>query len=100
MKKETSEKGNRQAKQQKKDERGQRNEKSKGVGNVRLIKGRNLPEEEGGMECGSFEALGKSGMLQKEGRIWNLPIKGQETRRRRRKVLQKSWGMKKKEREG
>ena len=41
-----SEKGNRQAKQQKKDEIGQRNEKSQSVGKVRLIKGRNLPEEE------------------------------------------------------
>ena len=33
---------------------------------VRPIKGRNLPEEEGRIECGSFEA----GMLQKKGRIW------------------------------
>ena len=38
--KEDKQKGNRQAKQQKKDERGQRNEKSKGVGKVRPIKGR------------------------------------------------------------
>ena len=65
-----SEKGNRQAKQQKKDERGQRNEKSQSVGKIRLIKGRNLPEEEGRIECGSFEASEKSGMLQKKGRIW------------------------------
>ena len=62
---------NRQAKQQKKDERGQRNEKSQSVGKVRLIKGRNLPEEEERIEYGSFEASEKSGMLQKKGRIWN-----------------------------
>ena len=65
-----SEKGNRQAKQQKKDEIGQRNEKSQSVGKVRLIKGRNLPEEERRIEYGSFEASEKSGMLQKKGRIW------------------------------
>ena len=40
----------------KKDERGQRNGKSQSVGKVRLIKGRNLPEEEGRIEHGSFEA--------------------------------------------
>ena len=40
----------------KKDERGQRNGKSQSVGKVRLIKGRNLPEEEGRTEYGSFEA--------------------------------------------
>ena len=40
------------------------------MGKVSLIKGRNLPKEEGGLECGSFEASEKSGMLQKKGRIW------------------------------
>ena len=65
-----SEKGNRQAQQRKKDERGQRNEKSQSVGKVKLIKGRDLPKEEGGLECGNFEASEKSGMLQKKGRIW------------------------------
>ena len=57
MKKETPEKKNRQAKQQKKDERGQRNEKSKGVGKVKLIKGSNLPEREGRDEWESFGHL-------------------------------------------
>ena len=70
-----SEKGNRQAKQQKKDEKGQRNEKSQSIGKIRLIKGRNLPKEEGGLEHGSFEASEKSGMLQKKGRIWKNPFK-------------------------
>ena len=35
---------------------GQRNGKSQSVGKFRLIKGRNLPEEEGRIEHGSFEA--------------------------------------------
>ena len=39
-----SEKRIRKAKQQKMDERGQRIEKFKGVGKVKLIKGRNLPK--------------------------------------------------------
>ena len=70
-----SEKGNRQAKQQKKDERGQRNEKSQSVGKARFIKRRNLSKEKGGLECGSFEASEKSGMLQKIGRIWKNTYK-------------------------
>ena len=70
-----SEKGNRQAKQQKKDERGQRNEKSQSVGKARFIKRRNLSKEKGGLECGSFEASEKSGMLQKKGRIWKNSFK-------------------------
>ena len=65
-----TEKGNREAKQQKKDERGQRIEKFKGVGKVKLIKGRNLPKEEGRDEKGSLEVSEWSGMLQKKGRIW------------------------------
>ena len=40
------------------------------MGKTRLIKRRNLPKEKGGLECGSFEASEKSGMLQKIGRIW------------------------------
>ena len=45
------------------------------MGKIRLIKGRNLPEEEGRIECGSFEASEKSGMLQKKGRIWKNSLK-------------------------
>ena len=70
-----SEKGNRQAKQQKKDERGQSKRKIQSVGKVWLIKRRNLPKEEGGLKWGSFEASEKSGMLQKKGRIWKNSLK-------------------------
>ena len=41
-----------------------------GVGKVKLMKGRDLPEEEGRIKCGSFEVSEKSGMLQKKGRVW------------------------------
>ena len=70
------------------------------MGKVRLIKGRNMPKEEGRIECGSFEASEKSGMLQKKGRIWKNTHKRSGNQRKRRKVLQKSWGIEKNEREG
>ena len=82
MKKETPEKKNRQAKQQKKDERGQRNEKSKGVGKVKLIKGRNLPKREGRDEWESFGASEKSRTLQKKRKVWKTLSESQRIRRK------------------
>ena len=48
----------------------QRNEKSKGVGKVKLIKGRNLPKREGRDEWESFGASEKSRTLQMKKKVW------------------------------
>ena len=82
MKKGISEKRNRKAEQQKKDERGQRNEKFKGVGNVKLIKGRNLPKGEGRDEWEDIGASEKSRILQKKKKVWEALSESQRIRRK------------------
>ena len=57
---------------------GQKNDRIKSVGKVRLIKGRNLPKREGRDKWGSLEASGKSGMLQKKRRIWKNSLRRTE----------------------
>ena len=53
----------------------QKNERIKSVGNVKLIKGRNLPKREGRDKWGSLEASEMSGMLQKKRRIWKNSLR-------------------------
>ena len=84
MKKEISEKRNRKAKQQKRNERDQRIEKFKGVGKIKLIKGRNLPTREGRDEWENFGASEKSRILQKKRKVWKTPTKARELGGRRR----------------
>ena len=76
------------------------NEKSQSVGKVRLIKRRNLPKEEGRLRMGVLEPQKSQECCRRKEGSGRILIKGQENRRKRRKVLQKGWRIEKKEREG
>ena len=72
----------------------QKNERIKSVGKVELIKGRKAEISGGALKLQKSQECCRR--KEESGRI---PLEGQRTRRKRRKVLQKRWGMKKKEKE-